>query len=140
MTRQAPRAGTTSGLIDATADWLMTQALGDTGMEQLVEGCCQRLWAAGVPLGRAMIGYRTLHPLFTGVAHIWRRDAPLVTERHDQRQPEAAATFDSGPHGWILSTSSIIHSPDLSNACNSTRPLPLVVFKISAMIFPLNGF
>jgi adenylate cyclase len=102
MTRQAPRAGTTSGLIDATADWLMTQALGDTGMEQLVEGCCQRLWAAGVPLGRAMIGYRTLHPLFTGVAHIWRRDAPLVTERHDQRQPEAAATFDSGPHGWML--------------------------------------
>jgi hypothetical protein len=74
-------------LIDATADWLMTQALGDTGMEQLVEGCCQRLWAAGVPLGRAMIGYRTLHPLFTGVAHIWRRDAPLVTERHDQRPP-----------------------------------------------------
>src|SRR5919106_617566 len=95
-------AGRTSGLIDATADWLMTQALGDTSMERLVEGCCARLWGAGVPLCRVMIGYRTLHPLFTGVSHIWRRDAPLVTERHDQRRPDAAAAFNRGPHGWML--------------------------------------
>jgi adenylate cyclase len=95
-------AGRTSGLIDATADWLMTQALGDTSMERLVEGCCARLWGAGVPLCRVMIGYRTLHPLFTGISHIWRRDAPLTTERHDQRQADAAAAFDGGPHGWML--------------------------------------
>jgi adenylate cyclase len=92
----------TSGLIDATADWLMTQALGDTSMERLVEGCCERLWGAGVPLYRVMIGYRTLHPLFTSVSHVWRRDAPLVTERHDQRRPEAGAAFERGPHGWML--------------------------------------
>jgi len=97
-----PDANRTSGLIDATADWLMTQALGDTGMEHLIEGCCQRLWAAGIPLERVMIGYRTLHSLFTGVSHIWRRDGPLITERHDQRQPEAAAAFESGPHHWML--------------------------------------
>jgi adenylate cyclase len=92
----------TSGLIDATADWLMTRALGDTRMERLVEGCCARLWAAGVPLYRVMIGYRTLHPLFTSISHIWRRDAPLVTERHDERQAHQAAAFDGGPHGWML--------------------------------------
>ena len=102
MSPQEP--GRTSGLIDATADWLMTRALGDTSMERLVEGCCARLWAAGLPLYRVMIGYRTLHPLFTGVSHVWRRDAPLVTERHDQRQPDAAAAFDGGPHGWMLRT------------------------------------
>jgi adenylate cyclase len=94
--------GWSNGLIDATADWLMTQALGNTSMERLVEGCCARLWGAGVPLHRALIGYRTLHPLFTGVSHVWRRDAPLVTERHDERQPDAAASFDRGPHGWML--------------------------------------
>ena len=102
MSPQEP--GRTSGLIDATADWLMTRALGDTSMERLVEGCCARLWAAGLPLYRVMIGYRTLHPLFTGVSHVWRRDAPLATERHDQRQPDAAAAFDGGPHGWMLRT------------------------------------
>jgi adenylate cyclase len=103
MTPQDPsRAGRTGGLIDATADWLMNQALGDTGMERLIEGCCARLWAAGVPLHRALIGYHTLHPLFTAVSYIWRRDAPLITERHDERQPEVAAAFERGPHGWML--------------------------------------
>lgn len=97
-----PEANRTSGLIDATADWLMTQALGDTGMEHLIEGCCQRLWAAGIPLQRVLIGYRTLHPLFTAVSHVWRRDGPLIAERHDQRQPEAAASFERGPHHWML--------------------------------------
>ena len=94
--------GRTSGLIDATADWLMDEALGDTGIERLTEGCCARLWAAGVPLYRVMIGYHTLHPLFTAFSYVWRRDAALITERHDERQPEAAAAFKRGPHGWML--------------------------------------
>ncbi len=104
MTQRAARAGRTSGLIDATADWLMNQALGDTSMERLIEGCCERLWAAGVPLCRVMIGYRTLHPLFTAFSYVWRRDAALITEHHDGRQPEEAAAFDRGPHGWMLRT------------------------------------
>jgi adenylate cyclase len=95
-------AGRSSGLIDATADWLINQALGDTGMERLVEGCCARLWAAGLPLCRALVGYHTLHPLFTAFSYVWRRDAALITERHDERQPEAAAAFKRGPHGWML--------------------------------------
>jgi adenylate cyclase len=104
MTQRAARAGRTSGLIDATADWLMNQALGDTSMERLIEGCCERLWAAGVPLCRVMIGYRTLHPLFTAFSYVWRRDGGLITERHDGRQPEEAAAFDRGPHRWMLRT------------------------------------
>jgi adenylate cyclase len=102
MAPAPPRTARTGGLIDATADWLMDQALGDTGMEPLIQGCCERLRAAGLPLFRVMIGYHTLHPLFTGVSHIWRRDAPMITEHHDERQPEAAAAFDRGPHGTML--------------------------------------
>jgi adenylate cyclase len=89
-------------LIDAIADWLMTQALGETSMERLVVGCCARLWSAGIPLQRVLIAYRTLHPLFTGVGHIWHRDGPLRTERYDQRRPDTAAAFDHGPHGWMM--------------------------------------
>src|SRR5690606_22945358 len=65
-------------------------------------GCCARLWAAGVPLYRVMIGYRTLHPLFTAISYIWHRDRPLITERHDERQPAAATAFQRGPHGGML--------------------------------------
>ena len=35
-------------LIGTVADWLMTQALGEARMEDLVEGCCNRLRAAGI--------------------------------------------------------------------------------------------
>ena len=118
--------GRSNGLIDATADWLMTQALGDTSMERLVEGCCARLWGAGVPLHRVMIGYRTLHPLFTGVSHVWRRDAPLTTERHDQRQPDAAAAFERGPHGWML-RSGVSYLRQIAAAIESSDVLIVIV-------------
>lgn len=91
-----------SGLIDPIADWLMTQALGEATMEQLVEGCCRRLWAAGIPLQRGYVAYRTLHPLFTGVGHIWRRDEELETRRYQREQ--RSRTFDKSPHGVMLKT------------------------------------
>ena len=59
-------------LIDQTADWLMSSALGRTGVDAIFEGCCQRLHAAGVPLVRALTGFRTLHPLFASVNFVWR--------------------------------------------------------------------
>lgn len=71
-----------STLIDASADWLMSQALGDTEMEHLFEGCCQRLWAAGVPVWRAYLSFRTLHPLFRAISLTWRRDSGLESVGH----------------------------------------------------------
>ncbi len=59
-------------LIDVVADWLMEQALANTGMVDLVDGCCRRLRAAGVPLTRALVSYRTLHPLFEAIWLIWK--------------------------------------------------------------------
>lgn len=58
-------------LIDSVADWLMEQALANTGMEELVDGCCRRLRAAGVPITRALVSYRTLHPLFEAIWLTW---------------------------------------------------------------------
>ncbi len=55
------------------ADWIMDAALRGAGMPQLVEGTASRLLAAGVPLARAHVTFRTLHPLFESVSLIWRR-------------------------------------------------------------------
>ncbi len=79
MTTDYAKAGTGSGLVDAVADWLMTQALGGTDLERLVGGCCERLRAAGVPLVRALVSYRTLHPLFDSVWLTWHRDDGMGT-------------------------------------------------------------
>jgi adenylate cyclase len=61
-------------LIDGVADWLMSQALGEREVESIVGGCSDRLLAAGVPLWRSFVSFRTLHPLFASVSIIWRRE------------------------------------------------------------------
>lgn len=75
----SPSAGIDGILIDRTADWLMSSALGETGVESIFEGCCQRLHAAGVPLARALTAFRTLHPLFASVLLVWKRNQGVDT-------------------------------------------------------------
>ena len=70
----SPSAGIDGILIDRTADWLMSSALGEVGVDAIFEGCCQRLHAAGVPLARALTAFRTLHPLFASVLLVWKRN------------------------------------------------------------------
>jgi adenylate cyclase len=80
-----------SALVDQVADWLMAQSLETTTIEALFEGCCERLYAAGMPLFRVHIAYRTLHPLISGIGLTWRRDAPVEIQHfphHDGPQPE----------------------------------------------------
>ena len=67
------------GLIDSVANWLMDRALGDASVENLIEGCCKRLRATGIPLWRAQIGFRTLHPLFSSMTLTWLRDEGVAT-------------------------------------------------------------
>ncbi len=79
-----PGAG--SVLVDRVSEWLMSQALGEGEIEPIFEGCCNRLAAAGVPLVRSFLSFRTLHPLFASVTLYWRRGQELnVTEvRHGE--------------------------------------------------------
>jgi adenylate cyclase len=61
-----------SDLIGTVENWLMTQTLGEPALEELFDGCCARLHAAGVPIARAYIACRILHPLFSVLALTWR--------------------------------------------------------------------
>ncbi len=67
------------GLIDSVANWLMDRALGDASVENLMEGCCNRLRATGIPLWRAQIGFQTLKPLFSSMTLTWLRDEGVAT-------------------------------------------------------------
>lgn len=69
-------------LIQSVADWLMTEALGETDVEKLLKGCCERLRAAGIPLWRAYLTFRTLHPLFAAISLTWRRQGGLESVGH----------------------------------------------------------
>lgn len=82
MTIENVGFSTGGGLIDSVADWLMTQALGEAEVEGLLEGCCDRLLAAGIPLWRGYLTFRTLHPLFRAISLTWRRDGGLESVGH----------------------------------------------------------
>jgi len=82
MADSARRGARSDILIDGVADWLMAQALGRPDDHELLAGCCERLYAAGVPVRRASVGFRTLHPLLAAVTLRWTRDGGVETEEH----------------------------------------------------------
>ena len=77
-TRAASNVGT---LIDATADWLMSQALGEHSMQQssaaAATGCAPRVCPSP---GSSCV--RTLHPLFSAVSLTWRAGQALDVVEH----------------------------------------------------------
>ena len=44
-----------------------------SGNRELLDQFCARVIEAGVPLSRAWLHIRTLHPEFAGVSQVWRR-------------------------------------------------------------------
>jgi adenylate cyclase len=108
LARHDPSAGSGDGseargsvdLIGTVADWLMDQALGEPELTDLFSGCCARLRAAGVPISRAFIGFRVLHPLVSVMSLVWRPDTGLVTE---QFQHDAAnGGWNRSPHKYLV--------------------------------------
>ena len=91
-------------VIDSVADWLMTHALtGASGVPEVLQGCCERLRAGGVPVWRANLSYRTLHPQFQGLSIIWTHPDKLEVTKfpHSESVPEL---FKHSPHYHMLQT------------------------------------
>lgn len=68
-----------SPLVDSAAEWLMSKALGESEIRTIFAGCCYRLVAAGIPISRSFLYYRTLHPLYASVILIWQRGSDDVS-------------------------------------------------------------
>jgi adenylate cyclase len=75
-------------LIDRAADWLMEQALGQTALDDLFGGCCERLLGAGIPLSRAHITFRVLHPLYEAMGMRWLRGSGVESASYVHREGE----------------------------------------------------
>jgi len=65
-------------LIDTLADWLVSQALYDTPIEEIFQDTCKQIYASGIPLARAHVTFKVLHPLFRAQSITWRRDQKEV--------------------------------------------------------------
>ncbi len=92
-----------NSLIDDVADWLMTQALGSTSADKLLEQCSLRLNAAGIPLWRSNISFQILHPLYQAVSHIWYRESGLQEPTQFAGQANASDAWLTSPQYFIVS-------------------------------------
>lgn len=93
------QTATTGGtvLVTAVTDWLMQQALGDAEIEDIFDGCCQRLDAAGLPVARAMIFFRTLHPLYASTIMFWHRGENVRSTRTRHEEAFSSSEFKNSP-------------------------------------------
>ncbi|WP_419901473.1 adenylate/guanylate cyclase domain-containing protein [Kiloniella sp.] len=84
------RGGDDDSLIGSVVDWVMAQALRDTTIEDLFEGCCLRLRSAGLPIARGYIAFRTLHPLYSAMGLTWElgNGVKTVGMSHDASRDE----------------------------------------------------
>lgn len=62
----------------AVVDWLMDGARTTPLAQEVVSEICQRLTAGGLPLWRAVVFVRTLHPQIVGRRFVWRPDTGTV--------------------------------------------------------------
>jgi adenylate cyclase len=88
MTR--PRRRSISRGVSAIADWLTAGAPSTPELDQAIKKLCDDLCASGLPLWRAAVFVRTLHPDFFGRAFVWRRGADVTVQRgeHSFRRTE----------------------------------------------------
>ncbi len=84
-------------LVTAVTDWLMQQALGQAEIEDIFDGCCQRLDAAGLPVARAMIFFRTLHPLYASTIMFWHRGENVRSSRTRHEDAFSSGEFTNSP-------------------------------------------
>ena len=77
--------------VQAISDWLIERGLRATGFETLIGGFCTRLAEAGVPLSRAYVSMRTLHPSVAAFDMLWRPGQDTQTSLFGYDQAGAMA-------------------------------------------------
>ncbi|MBT6119574.1 MAG: hypothetical protein HOH66_17065, partial [Rhodospirillaceae bacterium] len=98
LTAGADAAGTPA-TIETVADWLTDQALAEMEVDDLVDGLCDRLHAAGVPIWRAHVTFRIIHPLYGSRSATWYRDRNAELASHPRAfvGSQAPAAWQNSP-------------------------------------------
>lgn len=86
--------------------WLIECGLAGEAENVVLDGLCDRLAAAGVPLSRALVLIDTLHPTHEGRAFQWLRDKPpeSVIEYGRTNEGQGRANWERSPWFHMLQT------------------------------------
>jgi adenylate cyclase len=87
--------------IGAIVDWLADGARSAPQPEVALEQLCQKLVAAGVPISRAGVFVRTLHPNIVGRGFIWKEGAAAVETGVAGLEVATSASFLNSPLAFV---------------------------------------
>jgi adenylate cyclase len=93
--------------LSAIADWVIAAGLAGESETVMLDGFCQRVLAAGVPITRAGVIIDTLHPVHEGHAFLWRpdrSDRAEFVEYGSTSEGEAAANWRASAFFHMLET------------------------------------
>ena len=83
--------------------WAVRQGLDGTPADVLLDGLCQRLVGADVPLWRVFAAMRTLHPQWSGYGFTWRRDLNATRPEQYERGSEYEQNWLDSPFAYMMS-------------------------------------
>jgi len=108
MDSQSPIATTPTVTIDPRITelhvWAVREGLRRAPAATVFEEFCRRLAAAGVPLWRAFVGMRTLHPQWAGYTYIWWRDRGAVDPTPRERGEAYNQDLRDSPYTYLRDT------------------------------------
>jgi adenylate cyclase len=82
--------------------WAVRQGLRGADIAQLFDDLCQRLVVAGLPLWRAFVGMRTLHPQWGGYSYTWRRDLNAIELERFARGVDTNPDWVESPFRFLI--------------------------------------
>ena len=83
--------------------WLLNEAKSLPVMDVVIDGLCERLNAAGVPIDRAIVSTNTLHAVHLSYYRLWQSDGAHVSDTYD-RDEVHLGYFDRSPLRVIAET------------------------------------
>jgi len=86
---------------DPIIGWAAEQGLLGASADHLMQGYCERLRAAGVPLLRVFVGVQTLHPLYDGYSYVWRHGEGHLESDVYFRSTEVNADYLASPFHYM---------------------------------------
>ncbi|MDH3230774.1 MAG: adenylate/guanylate cyclase domain-containing protein [Alphaproteobacteria bacterium] len=107
-------------------DWAVAQALCEVDMERLFTGVCDRLSEAGIPIRRAHLAVRTLHPLVEAVGFRWWRGQAPEQMTH-RRTEEPSLEWEQSPLKRLEESGDTELRISLEGEAGEWRDFPLLV-------------
>ena len=85
--------------------WVVGEVLRNNTEATLLGGFCERMVAAGLPLLRAYVAHRALHPIIAAHGFEWRKGEPAVKqEDFDRTMAEAGEHWERSPFFHMIET------------------------------------